>query len=933
MLLLLSVAGIGKTFAYDFYAIIDNQIWGAFNYVDQEQHTVEVAKGLNEANVTIPSTVTYNNVEYTVVGIGEKAFYVSGNKSKLVSVTIPNTVTYIAKEGFYYCRKLTSIEIPASVTSIGELAFHLCDQLTSITFATPSSLASIGEKAFSNCHVLAAVTIPSSVTSISELPFYSCIGLSTITVDAGNTVYDSRDNCNAIIETATNTLVVGCKNSTIPSTVTAIGASAFEGCTTLTAITIPNSVVSIGNRAFYYCNDLENNTGLETIVIPNSVISIGDEAFSCCYLLATVSLGNGLETIGASAFDGCWPLESITIPNSVLSIGDGAFASCGSLAYLSLGNSVETIGEGAFGGCSSLTSFTLPASVTFVGEGVLRNCSALTEITVDEGNTAYDSRDNCNALIETATNTLLAGCNNTVIPSGITAIGASAFEGCNGLTSIVLPNTLETIGEGAFSICRSLTSITIPTSVTSIGYFAFLYCNSLTTLNMLPVSVPLLGSEYDFYYSPSVVIYVPYESLEAYQTATYWSSYANKMQPMAYKSVAGYGTGNGNWAFVASPLATNTAPDAVGIENMITEADYDLYRFNQSAVLEWENYKQEGEHYHFDLANGQGYLYANVEDVNVMFKGEFNEEETKEVGLVYDANATFAGWNLVGNPFPVSAYANKSYYVMNEEGSAIEPVAVSMGTAIPFCTGMMVKADNTGETVTFSKTAPETAVNQGVLQIAVAQANTRGNAVEDKAIVSFNAGDRLEKFVFNEDNATLSIPQGGKDFAIANAEKMGEMPLNFKAAKNGEYTITVNPEAVEMDYLHLIDNMTGADIDLLALRHPSTGSGSEAQGPAFYTFNAKTTDYTSRFRLVFVASSVFGDEDGDDEAFAFYSNGNYIVTNEGEATLQIIDELGHILSSEHISGSVSKAIQTTPGIYVIRLLDGNNVRTQKIVVR
>ena len=107
----------------------------------------------------------------------------------------------------------------------------------------------------------------------------------------------------------------------------------------------------------------------------------------------------------------------------------------------------------------------------------------------------------------------------------------------------------------------------------------------------------------------------------------------------------------------------------------------------------------------------------------------------------------------------------------------------------------------------------------------------------------------------------------------------------------------------------------------------------QAQGPAFYTFNAKTTDYTSRFRLVFVASSVFGDEDGDDEAFAFYSNGNYIVTNEGEATLQIIDELGHILSSEHISGSVSKAIQTTPGIYVIRLLDGNNVRTQKIVVR
>lgn len=922
MLLLLSVAGIGKTFAYDFYAIIDNQIWGAFNYVDQEQHTVEVAKGLNEANVTIPSTVTYDNVEYTVVGIGEKAFYVSGNKSKLVSVTIPNTVTYIAKEGFYYCRKLTSIEIPASVTSIGELAFHLCDQLTSITFATPSSLASIGEKAFSNCHMLAAVTIPSSVTSISELPFYSCIGLSSITVDAGNTVYDSRDNCNAIIETATNTLVVGCKNSTIPSTVTAIGASAFEGCTTLTSITIPNSVVSIGNRAFYYCNDLENNTGLETIVIPNSVISIGDEAFSCCYLLATVSLGNGLETIGASAFDGCWPLESITIPNSVLSIGDGAFASCGSLAYLSLGNSVETIGEGAFGGCSSLTSFTLPASVTFVGEGVLRNCSALTEITVDEGNTAYDSRDNCNALIETATNTLLAGCNNTVIPSGITAIGASAFEGCNGLTSIVLPNTLETIGEGAFSICRSLTSITIPTSVTSIGYFAFLYCNSLTTLNMLPVSVPLLGSEYDFYYSPSVVIYVPYESLEAYQTATYWSSYANKMQPMAYKSVAGYGTGNGNWAFVASPLATNTAPDAVGIENMITEADYDLYLFDQSEELEWRNYKAHTDG--FELVNGQGYLYANQENANVMFKGTFNEGTSEEVELAYDGEASLAGWNLVGNPFPVEAYANRSYYVMNEDGTAIEPVAVSMETAIPSCTGIMVKAENTGERVTFSKTAPETAVNQGVLQIAVAQANTRGNAVEDKAIVSFNAGDRLEKFVFNKDNATLYIPKGGKDFAIANAERVGEMPLNFKAVKNGQYTLLVNPEGAKMEYLHLIDNMTGDDIDLLA--SPS------------YSFNAKTTDYASRFRLVFFASEG-ADGDNEDVPFAYIHNGEIVIMvdtgDAGTASLQVVDVLGHICRDAMIaSPNYRVSISGMPaGVYVLRLLDGNNVRTQKIVVR
>lgn len=155
-----------------------------------------------------------------------------------------------------------------------------------------------------------------------------------------------------------------------------------------------------------------------------------------------------------------------------------------------------------------------------------------------------------------------------------------------------------------------------------------------------------------------------------------------------------------------------------------------------------------------------------------------------------------------------------------------------------FLRDFMVKVETTDETVTFSKTAPETqGPNNGSLQIAVAQANTRGNSIQDKAIVSFNAGDELGKFFFNEDNAKLYIQQGNRDFAIACSEKSGEMPLNFKATKDGIYTLSVNPDNVDLDYLHLIDNLTGADVDLL-------------QTPA-YSFTAKTTDYTSRFRLVF----------------------------------------------------------------------------------
>lgn len=394
---------------------------------------------------------------------------------------------------------------------------------------------------------------------------------------------------------------------------------------------------------------------------------------------------------------------------------------------------------------------------------------------------------------------------------------------------------------------------------------------------------------------------------------------------MAYSTVPGYGEGEGNYRFIASPLVANTAPTTV--DNMITETAYDLYRFDQSENAEWQNYKSPENTPNFFLANGQGYLYANAEDVNVIFKGEFNEDDTKEVGLAYDANAEFAGWNLVGNPFPVSSYANKSYYTMNEEGTAIEPNMVSSVSAIPACTGVMVMAEAEGETVVFSTEAPEAANYQGCLRIAVAQANERGTSTGsvtalDKAIVSFNAGDRLEKFVFNKENAVISIPQGGKEFSIACTDKQGEVPLNFKAIKNGEYTLTINPEAVGLDYLHLIDNLTGADVDLLVT-------------PA-YTFTAKTTDYASRFRLVFSGNEADGPSTGSG-SFAFINNGNIVFTGMGgeafNTSLQIVDVQGRVIVfRDAVPASLSTA-GMTPGVYVLRLVNGDEVRTQKLVVR
>ena len=140
---------------------------------------------------------------------------------------------------------------------------------------------------------------------------------------------------------------------------------------------------------------------------------------------------------------------------------------------------VTSIGQKAFYCCKSLRSITIPASVTSIGEDAFNDCSSLTAIEVAKGNTVYDSRENCNALIHTATNTLIRGCQNTSIPNSITSIGNSAFDGCTLLKSITVPDSVTSIGENAFCCCESLKLITILDSVKSIGYRAFHKCESL----------------------------------------------------------------------------------------------------------------------------------------------------------------------------------------------------------------------------------------------------------------------------------------------------------------------------------------------------------------------------------------------------------------------------------------------------------------------
>ena len=236
--------------------------------------------------------------------------------------------------------------------------------------------------------------------------------------------------------------------------VTSIGVGAFRNCTSLTSITIGNHVSNIGNWAFERC------TSLTSITIGSHVSNIGSWAFANCSSLTSITIPNSVTSIESSAFENCSSLTSITIGNHVSNIGSGAFANCSSLTSVTIPNSVTSIGGSAFYGCSSLTSVTIPNSVTSIGLGVFNRCPSITSIIVENGNTRYDSRDNCNAIIETASNVLVAGCQNTTIPNSVTCIGLYAFYGCSTLTSITIPENITSINSDAFKACSSLTSIT-----------------------------------------------------------------------------------------------------------------------------------------------------------------------------------------------------------------------------------------------------------------------------------------------------------------------------------------------------------------------------------------------------------------------------------------------------------------------------------------
>lgn len=473
---------------------VEVSLGGVTYSLDSESQAAAVKSATDvSGDFVLPESVSYGDKAYALTSIGEEAF---AECSDITSLSIPSGVTSIGVHAFYGCTSLTSVNIPSGVTSIEEGTFESCRKLASVDI--PYGVTTIGHHAFFGCSKLESVTIPNSVDSIADMAFYTCRSLTSV---------DIPSSVKSIGEQA----FYWCSHLTsveIPFGVTSIGSEAFCGCRELASVSLPSSLTCIGSQAFYLCS-------ITSITIPSSVAFIGEEAFNMCGSLESIVVEEGnkvydsrdncnaiIETATNKIVKAC---INSTIPYGIESIGKSAFSSLYYLTSIDIPSSVTSIEDKAFYFCTSLTSVTIPSSVTSIGVNPFDNCTGIQTFTVEDGNKFYDTRDGCNAIIETATGRLVSGCNTSTIPYGVTTIGENAFAG-SWFSSIDIPSSVTSIGRAAF-VGSSLTSVDIPSSVKSIGEVAFRVCNNLTSVTLRSSAISLEESAFDFSSIKDVYIY------------------------------------------------------------------------------------------------------------------------------------------------------------------------------------------------------------------------------------------------------------------------------------------------------------------------------------------------------------------------------------------------------------------------------------------
>lgn len=380
-------------------------------------------------------------------------------------------------------------------------------------------------------------------------------------------------------------------------------------------------------------------------------------------------------------------------------------------------------------------------------------------------------------------------------------------------------------------------------------------------------------------------------------------------------------SGDGGWYTIAAPFES-LAPST---DNGLIANDYDLYEYVENGPMEWHNYKPNG---NFNLVANKGYLYANSISKSLRMAGELKPGNySPTIDLSYaNSEENLKGWNLLGNPTVHEITFSKTddvadgyYYLNNSENWEYET-----SNTVPVGRGFLVKANATGQTVTLNPQSKSRGEEKGqYLCLGIG---------DEKAYVKLNEGVSMPLIDLKGRHAAFYLMRDSKPYAMLVRDGATAVDLCFEPRIQGQYTLTIDPQGLALDYLHLIDHLTGSDINLLPLIPETVIAGEDPQSfVPVYTFQSSISDYPNRFQLVFSPNSTSGEGEA---IFAYFNGSEWNITNTGEAILQVIDMMGRVASSETLHGHATLNTDgLSAGVYVMRLINGENVKIQKIVVR
>ena len=506
-------------------------------------------------------------------------------------------LTAIADSAFAYCTRLEEAALPPSVKSIGNAAFVSNDSLTYVEMH--EGLESIGSSAFSWCSKLTSVIIPSTVTSIGTMAYNGSTNMEYLHVEENNPVYDSRHDCNAIIETATNTLIAGCKRSIIVEGVVTIGEHAFSECAIENVLTLPTSLRTIGDHAFSYSN-------LTSLVFQEGLVEIKEYAFYGCYNLRNVDLPNTLERLNSFCFSDC-----------------------------------------------NMERIYIPASVTYIGVAPFASNNHLAEIVVDEANPNYESGTN-NAIINKSYHNLIQGSNTTIIPSGTRYIGNWSFSHLTDLKTINNPEGVLQIVADAFYGCTGLEIVTLPSTISDIGTCAFYDCPNIREIHCFVKEPKSFSLEYDGSFGSNqrnnivyndATLYVPYGTKALYESTDGWNRFKNimEMEPYAmdycpdnnHPHVIDFGLSSGGKVLCRNLGAKN--PEKIG--ETFTWDEFMALRLDEGyrTLTEMEISEIVNSEYQFTEINGtQGQLITGRNGNTIFLPlGDYWSSDVNEDGYAY----------------------------------------------------------------------------------------------------------------------------------------------------------------------------------------------------------------------------------------------------------------------------------------------------------